>query len=72
MKNLLLFFHDFNFTAADLSAIKAGKEPKPKKTRMGRCLGDTLIQFDKAETSCLNLVGKSKGFVKFSRRFYFP
>lgn len=47
--------------AADLSAIKAGQEPKPKKTKMGRCLGDTMIQFEKAESSSLNLVGKAKG-----------
>ncbi|KAK7863817.1 hypothetical protein R5R35_003307 [Gryllus longicercus] len=47
--------------AADLSAIKAGQEAKPKKTKMGRCLGDTIVQFEKAESSSLNLVGKAKG-----------
>lgn len=47
--------------AADLSAIKAGKDPKPKKTKMGRCLGDTVVQFEKPESSPLNLTGKSKG-----------
>lgn len=47
--------------AADLSAIKAGQDAKPKKTKMGRCLGDTIVQFEKAENSSLNLVGKSKG-----------
>ncbi|XP_063218099.1 vesicle-fusing ATPase 1-like [Bacillus rossius redtenbacheri] len=47
--------------AADLNAIKSGQTAKPKKTRMGRCLGDTMIQFEKAETSSINLVGKSKG-----------
>lgn len=49
------------FSAADLSAIKAGQDAKPKKTKMGRCLGDTIVQFEKAENSSLNLVGKSKG-----------
>lgn len=49
--------------AADLSAIKAGQDAKPKKTKMGRCLGDTIVQFEKAENSSLNLVGKSKGKV---------
>ncbi|PSN54659.1 Vesicle-fusing ATPase 1 [Blattella germanica] len=49
--------------SADLNAIKAGQDAKPKKTKMGRCLGDTMIQFEKAETSSLNLVGTSKGKV---------
>ncbi|XP_043266425.1 vesicle-fusing ATPase 1-like [Venturia canescens] len=50
--------------AADISAIKAGQEnTKPKKTRMGRCLGDTTIQFEKADNSSLNLIGKAKGKV---------
>ncbi|KDR16531.1 Vesicle-fusing ATPase 1, partial [Zootermopsis nevadensis] len=49
--------------AADLSAIKAGQDAKPKKTKMGRCLGDTMVQFEKAENSSLNLVGKAKGKV---------
>lgn len=30
---------------------------------MGRCLPDTVIQFEKAENSSLNLVGKSKGLL---------
>lgn len=49
--------------AADLCAIKAGQDAKPKKTKMGRCLGDTMVQFEKAEQSSLNLVGKAKGKV---------
>ncbi|CAG2060766.1 unnamed protein product, partial [Timema podura] len=28
---------------------------------MGRCLGDTMVQFQKAESSSINLVGKAKG-----------
>ncbi|XP_076162163.1 vesicle-fusing ATPase 1-like [Ptiloglossa arizonensis] len=47
--------------AADLSAISSGQNTVPKKTQMGRCLGDTVIQFEKAENSSLNLVGKAKG-----------
>ncbi|KAL0134353.1 hypothetical protein PUN28_001265 [Cardiocondyla obscurior] len=47
--------------AADLSAISSGQSTVPKKTKMGRCLGDTIIQFEKAENSSLNLVGQSKG-----------
>lgn len=47
--------------AADLGALKSGQELKPKKTRMGRCLGDTNIVFEKAENSSLNLTGNAKG-----------
>ncbi|KAL6261044.1 hypothetical protein P5V15_008570 [Pogonomyrmex californicus] len=47
--------------AADLSAISSGQSTVPKKTKMGRCLGDTIIQFEKAENSSLNLVGQAKG-----------
>lgn len=49
--------------ALDVTAIEQGQKSKPIKTRMGRCLGDTVIQFEKAEQSCLNLVGKAKGTV---------
>lgn len=49
--------------AADLSAISSGQNTVPKKTQMGRCLGDSVIQFEKAENSSLNLVGKAKGRV---------
>uniref|UniRef100_A0A146LHD2 Vesicle-fusing ATPase n=1 Tax=Lygus hesperus TaxID=30085 RepID=A0A146LHD2_LYGHE len=47
--------------AADMTAIKAGQDAKTIKTRMGRCLGDTLIIFNKKEGSPLNLVGKARG-----------
>lgn len=47
--------------AADLSAISSGQSTVPKKTKMGRCLGDTIIQFEKAENSSLNLIGQAKG-----------
>ncbi|XP_076642480.1 vesicle-fusing ATPase 1 [Halictus rubicundus] len=49
--------------AADLSAISSGQNTVPKKTQLGRCLGDTVIQFEKADNSSLNLVGKAKGKV---------
>ncbi|XP_015609020.1 vesicle-fusing ATPase 1 [Cephus cinctus] len=47
--------------AANISGIKSGHDTTPKKTRMGRCLGDTVIQFEKAENSSLNLIGSAKG-----------
>ncbi|XP_078049968.1 vesicle-fusing ATPase 1 [Augochlora pura] len=49
--------------AADLSAISSGQNTAPKKTQMGRCLGDSVIQFEKADNSSLNLVGQAKGKV---------
>uniref|UniRef100_A0A1B6C6V7 Vesicle-fusing ATPase n=1 Tax=Clastoptera arizonana TaxID=38151 RepID=A0A1B6C6V7_9HEMI len=47
--------------AVDISAIKSGQDAQPRKTKMGRCLGDTIVQFEKADNSSLNLVGKAKG-----------
>lgn len=47
--------------AVDLKAIKSGQDAKPISTKIGRCLGDTMIQFEKADNSSLNLVGKAKG-----------
>ncbi|KAF2882969.1 hypothetical protein ILUMI_23197 [Ignelater luminosus] len=47
--------------AVDLNALKQGRDAKPRKTKMGRLLADTVVQFEKCESSSLNLVGKSKG-----------
>ncbi|XP_014218875.1 vesicle-fusing ATPase 2-like [Copidosoma floridanum] len=52
-----------NLEAADIAAIKSGQESKPNKTRMGCCLGDTAIQFEKAPNSSLNLTGTKQGKV---------
>lgn len=50
--------------AADIAAIKSGQESKPKQTKMGRCLGDTDVQFGKAAQSSLNLKGTKMGKVE--------
>lgn len=47
--------------AADINAIKSGQNAKPYSVKMGRCLGNSNVQFEKAENSSLNLVGKAKG-----------
>lgn len=47
--------------AADFAAIKEGKAAKPRKTKLGRLLADSLVQFEKADNSALNLTGKAKG-----------
>ncbi|KAG8040053.1 hypothetical protein G9C98_001169 [Cotesia typhae] len=47
----------------DVTAIKEKKESKQEKIRLGRCLGDTVVQFEKSSNSSLNLVGKAQGKV---------
>lgn len=47
--------------AVDLLTASSGQNVKPKNVKLGRCLGDTVIQFEKAVNSTLNLVGKSMG-----------
>ncbi|KAH9645276.1 hypothetical protein HF086_000439 [Spodoptera exigua] len=50
-----------NLEAVDVQALAAGANAVPRRVRMGRLLPDGAIQFDKAENSSLNLVGKAKG-----------
>uniref|UniRef100_A0A0K8TTK0 Vesicle-fusing ATPase n=1 Tax=Tabanus bromius TaxID=304241 RepID=A0A0K8TTK0_TABBR len=47
--------------AIDANSIKEGREGSTKPTRFGRLLGNTVVQFEKAENSSLNLTGKAKG-----------
>lgn len=61
-----IYGHAFSFLAADLAAIKQGRDSKPIKTTLGQLLPNTVVQFEKAESSSLNLVGKAKGYNKFS------
>lgn len=42
-------------------ALAMEQDVKPKKTRFGRLSGNCSVQFEKAEGSSINLVGKSKG-----------
>ncbi|KAJ0179760.1 hypothetical protein K1T71_004351 [Dendrolimus kikuchii] len=50
-----------NLEAVDVQALAAGANAIPRRVRMGRLLPDASVQFDKAENSSLNLVGKAKG-----------
>lgn len=50
-----------NLEAVDVKALAAGGNPVPRRVRFGRLLPDAAVQFDKAENSSLNLVGKAKG-----------
>jgi vesicle-fusing ATPase len=47
--------------AVDVQALASGAKVIPRRVRMGRLLPDCSVQFDKAENSSLNLVGKAKG-----------
>ncbi|KAM7346865.1 comatose [Cochliomyia hominivorax] len=47
--------------AVDPKAISEGKEAATRNVRFGRITGNTIVQFEKAENSALNLQGKSKG-----------
>jgi len=47
--------------AADFRAMAEGREAKAQDTRLGMLLPDSVVQFEKADNSSLNLTGKSKG-----------
>ncbi|KAI8127984.1 vesicle-fusing ATPase 1 [Lucilia cuprina] len=47
--------------AVDPKALSEGKESATRNVRFGRITGNTIVQFEKAENSALNLQGKSKG-----------
>lgn len=47
--------------AIDASAIRDNKSVEPKKINFGRLSGNAMVQFEKAENSAINLVGKAKG-----------
>ncbi|KAL1116857.1 hypothetical protein AAG570_005326, partial [Ranatra chinensis] len=47
--------------AVDINAINSGQDAKPIKIKVGQCLRETAVVFNKKEGSMLNLVGKSKG-----------
>ncbi|XP_032582701.1 vesicle-fusing ATPase 1 [Drosophila sechellia] len=49
--------------AIDPKSLGEGKDTSMRNVRFGRILGNTVVQFEKAENSSLNLQGKSKGKV---------
>lgn len=59
----LLMLEVKNLKAADVQAIKSGKTVKSDKIKMGFCLKNTAIQFEKAASSSLNLTGVNQGKV---------
>lgn len=47
--------------AVNSTTFKEGRESKPHNAKLGLLTPNTTVQFEKAENSSLNLVGKSKG-----------
>lgn len=47
--------------AIDANSIRENKAAEPKKINFGRLTGNAVVQFEKAENSAINLVGKAKG-----------
>lgn len=50
-----------NILGVDISTIKGGGDPKPRKAKLGQLIPNTIVQFEKAESSSLNLIGKARG-----------
>lgn len=50
--------------AIDASSIRDNKNAEAKKITFGKLTGNAVIQFEKAENSSINLVGKAKGWEK--------
>jgi vesicle-fusing ATPase len=64
MDKKLLGLNVKGIEAIDASSIRENKSAEPRKISFGRLTGNAVIQFEKAENSALNLVGKAKGYVR--------
>ncbi|CAF2409567.1 unnamed protein product [Rotaria sp. Silwood2] len=51
--------------AVDLSAVARGQDSKARKISLGVSLANTMVVFERAEGSSMNLAGKSKGKSQF-------
>lgn len=63
-KTVILFYVRFFvilFSAVDLKSIKDDLEAKPKKVKTGLLSPNSSVQFVKAESSSVNLIGSSVG-----------
>lgn len=63
-KTLTLAIKDIE--AVDLSAVARGQPAKAHKIPLGVSLANTLVVFERAEGSSINLAGKSKGYISKS------
>ena len=53
--------NDENFLAVDLAALARGQTSKARKIPVGVSLPNTMVVFERAEGTSINLAGKSKG-----------
>lgn len=51
--------------AIDANSIRENKNAEAKKINFGKLTGNAIIQFEKADNSSINLVGKAKGWEMF-------
>lgn len=59
-KILVLVVKDIE--VVNINTVKSNQDAKPKKNKIGQLFPNTAVQFEKAEASSLNLVGKSRGY----------
>lgn len=52
---------DCSFAAVDLAAVARGQATKAHKIPLGVTLANSMVVFERAEGSSINLAGKSKG-----------
>lgn len=76
---LVFQFQDKKLLGLSVKALEAvdpaaaiSDKAEPKATVFGRLLGNSTVQFEKAEMSSVNLVGKSKGWVKSNDNVKLP
>lgn len=51
------------FSVINVNSLKQGNEAKPRKGKLGKLTPNTIVQFERAENSALNLIGKAKGYL---------
>lgn len=76
---LVFQFQDKKLLGLSVKALEAvdpaaaiSDKAEPKATVFGRLLGNSTVQFEKAEMSSVNLVGKSKGWVRSNDKAKLP
>jgi len=61
INKILLKISFLNIIAVDLSAVARGQNSKARTIQLGVSLANTMVVFERAEGSSINLAGKSKG-----------
>ena len=58
---MMIDLNDLVCIASDLAAVARGQNAKAQKIGLGVSLPNTMVIFERAEGSSVNLIGKSKG-----------